>query len=190
MKVHSSAEISPEAEIGKNTKIWHHSQVRERAVIGENCILGKGVYIDFEVKIGDNVKIQNYVSVFHGVTVEKGVFLGPYVCITNDKYPRAVNPNGTLKTEADWKVGKTLIKEGASIGTGSVVLPGVTIGRWAMVGAVSVVTKDIPDYGLAWGSPARLIGFVCRCGKKLGPKEKCSHCGCLRLAQGIKERGK
>lgn len=155
IKIHPTAEVSPKAKIGQGTLIWHQAQVREGVVIGKNCILGKGVYIDFDVKIGNNVKIQNYVSVYHGATIEDGVFLGPYVCITNDKYPRAINPNGSLKKESDWEVGKTLIKQGASLGAGSIILPGITIGKWAMVGAGSVVTKDIPDFGLVYGSPAK-----------------------------------
>lgn len=155
IKIHPTAEVSLKAKIGQGTLIWHQAQVREGVVIGKNCILGKGVYIDFDVKIGNNVKIQNYVSVYHGATIEDGVFLGPYVCITNDKYPRAINPNGSLKKESDWEVGKTLIKQGASLGAGSIILPGITIGKWAMVGAGSVVTKDIPDFGLVYGSPAK-----------------------------------
>ena len=174
--IHETAEVSPEAKIGEGTKIWHQSQVRERAVIGENCILGKGVYIDFGVKIGSSVKIQNYVSVFHGVTIEDGVFLGPNVCLSNDKYPRAVNPDGSLKKDSDWKVSEVLVKKGASIGAGAVVLPGITVGRWAMVGAGSVVTKDVPSHGLVYGNPAKLKGFVCKCGKRVETDLVCDEC--------------
>jgi len=136
-------------------------------VIGKNCILGKGVYVDFGVRIGSNVKIQNYASVYHSSIIEDGVFIGPDVSLLNDKIPRAVNPDGSLKGKSDWEVSETRIKKGASIGAGSVVLPGVTVGCWAMVGAGSVVTKDVPDQGLVYGNPAKLEGFVCKCGKKL-----------------------
>lgn len=166
--VHVSADVDSQAIVGKGTKIWNQAQVREGVCIGRNCIIGKGVYIDFDVAIGDNVKIQNGCCVYHGVTLEDGVFLGPGAILTNDKFPRAINPNGSLKTDADWIVGKILVKQGASLGTGAVVLPGVTIAAFAMVGAGTVVTKDVPEHGLVVGNPAQLIGFVCFCGVRLG----------------------
>lgn len=158
--IHATAEVSPESRIGKGTKIWHYAQVREKAHLGENCILGKGAYIDFGVSIGNNVKMQNGVFVYHGATVEDGVFLGPGVIVLNDKNPRAVGENGKLKTDDDWVVGKVLIKKGASVGAGSIILPNVTIGEYALIGAGSVVTKDAPDYALAYGNPARARGKV------------------------------
>ena len=172
VRIHPTADVSPQAEIGPGSAIWHQAQVREGACLGCNCIVGKGAYVDFGVWIGDNVKIQNRVSVYHGVTVEDGVFIGPHACLTNDKLPRAVNPDGSLKTADDWVVSPILVREGAAVGAGTVVLPGVTIGRWAMVGAGSVVTRDVPDYGLAWGNPARLHGFVCPCGERLEKVEE------------------
>jgi len=165
--VHSTAEVSKDAVVGKGTSIWKQVQIREDAKVGDNCIIGKGVYIDFGVVIGSNVKIQNDVNLYHGTVVEDGVFIGPTVCFTNDKIPRAISPSGRLKTEADWSVGRILVKCGASIGGCSVILPDVTIGRFAMIGAGSVVTHDIPDYGLAYGNPASLRGFVCECGNRL-----------------------
>jgi len=129
--------------------------------------VGKGAYVDFDVSIGDNVKIQNGVYVYHGVTVEDGVFLGPGVILTNDKLPRAINPDGSLKSDADWEVSPTLIKRGASIGAGVVVLPGTTVGEFAMVGSGAVVTRDVPAHGLVYGNPARPHGYVCRCGQPL-----------------------
>jgi UDP-2-acetamido-3-amino-2,3-dideoxy-glucuronate N-acetyltransferase len=167
--IHPTADVSPQADIGPGTKIWHQAQVRERAHIGRNCIIGKGSYVDFDVQMGHNVKLQNYVSVYHGVTVEDGVFLGPYVCLTNDKLPRAITPDGQLKTDADWQVGQTLVKYGAAIGARAVILPDITIGRFALIGAGSVVTKNVPDYGLVVGNPAHLIGYVCSCGQRLTP---------------------
>ncbi len=171
VRIHPTAEISPQAEVGAGSTVWHQAQVREGACLGRNCIVGKGVYIDFDVQIGDNVKIQNGVSIYHGVTIEDGVFVGPHACLTNDKLPRAANPDGSLKGVDDWGVSPILVREGAAIGAGAVVLPGVTIGRWAMIGAGAVVTQDVPDYGLAWGNPARLHGFVCPCGHRLGEGE-------------------
>jgi UDP-2-acetamido-3-amino-2,3-dideoxy-glucuronate N-acetyltransferase len=162
-----TAEVSSKATVGEGTRIWHHVQVREGAQIGQNCTLGKGVYMDFDVTIGDNVKIQNGCFVYHGVTLEDGVFLGPGVILTNDKLPRAIKPDGSLKTEADWEVGKILVKRGASLGAGAVVLPDVIIGAYAVVGAGAVVTKDVPDHGLVVGNPGRLVGFVCYCGARL-----------------------
>lgn len=165
--IHPTADVSPEAHIGEGTQIWHHVQVREGARIGQNCILGKGVYVDFDVVIGNNCKLQNGVYIYHPAVVEDGVFLGPGVIITNDRLPRAVNPDGTLKRATDWQASPVTVRYGAAIGAASVVLPGVTIGRWALVGAGAVVTKDMPDHGLAMGNPARLVGYVCACGARL-----------------------
>src|SRR3954470_18799484 len=180
--IHPSADVSPRATLGAGTKVWHQAQVREGAVLGRNCILGKGAYVDFGVQIGDNVKIQNRASVYHGVTLENGVFVGPHAIFTNDKLPRAINPDGSLKSEDDWDLGRILVKEGASIGAGAIIVTGVTVGRFAMVGAGAVVTKDVPDYGLVYGNPARLAGYVCPSGHRLQPPAgggvwRCASCG-------------
>ena len=164
--IHPTADVSKQAKIAKNTKIWHFAQVRENASIGQNCILGKNVYVDHDVKIGNNVKIQNNSSVYYGSEIEDGVFIGPNACLTNDKNPRAITENGKLKQDKDWKVDKILIKNGASIGAGSILLPGITIGEFAMIGSGSVVTKDVPDYGLVYGNPAKLQGYVDKKGNK------------------------
>ena len=177
--IHPSADISPSAVIGQGTKIWHQAQVREDAQLGRNCIVGKGAYIDSGVVIGDNVKIQNGAFIYHGVTIEDGVFIGPRVCFTNDMFPRAITIEGALKTDADWEVGRTLVRAGASIGAGAIVLPDLIIGRFALVGAGAVVTKSVPDHGLVVGNPARLIGFVCRCGRRLHERER--HGGLLSM---------
>ena len=165
--IHPTADVSPEARVGEGTLIWHEAQVREGAVLGTGCIVGKGVYVDRDVVVGDRVKIQNRASLFRGVTVEDDVYIGPHVSFTNDRYPRAVNPDGTAQTDADWELVPTLVRKGASIGAGALILPGVTVGRWAMVGAGAVVTRDVPDQGLALGNPARLAGYVCVCGRPL-----------------------
>jgi UDP-2-acetamido-3-amino-2,3-dideoxy-glucuronate N-acetyltransferase len=167
IRIHPTADVSPQAQIGEGTSIWHQAQVREDAKIGSGCILGKGVYVDFGVRIGSNVKVQNYVSIYHGVVIEDGVFVGPHVCFTNDNRPRAVNPDGRLKGGEDWEVGHILIKQGAALGANATVLPKVIVGEWAMVGAGAVVTKNVPPYGLVVGNPARLVGFVCPCGARL-----------------------
>jgi len=165
--IHPTADVSPHARIGAGTKVWHHAQIREGAQLGENCIIGKGVYIDHQVVIGSNVKIQNGVSIYHGVTIEDGVFVGPHVCFTNDRFPRAITPVGALKTDSDWEVGVTRVGYGASIGAGAIVLTDLTIGAWAMVGAGAVVTRDVPSHVLVLGNPARRVGYVCKCGHRL-----------------------
>jgi UDP-2-acetamido-3-amino-2,3-dideoxy-glucuronate N-acetyltransferase len=167
IRIHPTADVSPKASIGESTSVWHQAQVREDVIIGQNCIIGKGVYVDAGVHIGSNVKIQNYVSVYHGVTIEDGVFIGPHVCFTNDLKPRAINPDGSLKATDDWVLSLTHIRKGAALGANSTIRCGTTIGMWAMIGSGSVVTKDIPDYGLAWGNPAKLHAFVCPCGTRM-----------------------
>lgn len=168
---HSTAQVSDLATIGKDTKIWNDSQIREYVKIGGNCNIGKGVYIDINVIVGDNVKIQNNVNVYHGVIIENDVFLGPSMTFTNDLYPRAFNE--------DWKVESTLVKKGASIGANATIVCGTVIGEYAMIGAGSVVTKDVPPYALVIGNPARLIGYVCRCGNKLDEHYFCNQCQAL-----------
>lgn len=165
--VHPTAEVEPEAEVGAGTRIWRQAHVRGHARIGEQCNIGKGVFIDVHVHIGSRVKIQNHTSVFEGVTLEDGVFVGPHVCFTNDLFPRAITPTGELKSADDWDVTPTLVRYGASIGGGSVIRCGVTIGEYALVGAGSVVTHDVPPHALVFGNPARPHGYVCRCARPL-----------------------
>jgi len=155
--IHKTADVHKTARIGKTTIIWNWVKVREEAVVGKNCILAKGVYIGKKVVIGDNVKIQNNASIYEGVTIENGVFIGPHTVFTNDKYPSAINAQGKIKSNKDWKLEKTVVKLGASIGANATILPGIIIGKFARVGAGSVVTKDVPDFGLVYGNPAKLI---------------------------------
>lgn len=175
--IHPTAEVDPRASIGQGCRIWHHAQIREDAVLGPDCIVGKGAYIDAGVRIGARCKIQNYACLFRGTTLEDGVFVGPGALLANDRYPRAVNPDGSLKRDSDWEVAPVLVRFGASVGAGAVVLPGVTIGRWALVAAGAVVGRDVPDHALVAGVPARLAGWACVCGRVLGAELRCPACG-------------
>ena len=167
MQIERTAIVAKGAKIGKNTIIWHFAQVRENATIGKNCIISKGCYIDHDVKIGNNVKIQNNSSIYYKAIIEDGVFIGPHVILTNDKVPRSLDKKGNLKKDRDWKAETTIVKEGASIGAGSVILPGITIERYAMIGAGSVVTKNVLDHCLVYGNPATQKGYACKCGQKI-----------------------
>jgi len=154
-----TANVSLDAKIGVGTKVWINTQIRENTSIGSNCILSKDVYIDAGVTIGNGCKIQNSVSVYQGVTIENEVFVGPNVCFTNDKVPRAFN--------SDWKITETLVKNGASLGANATIVCGITLGEYSMVAAGSVVTKDVPPYSLVVGNPARVVAKIDKAGNKL-----------------------
>ena len=165
VSIHPTAEVNwTGTYIGSGTSIWNQAQVREHCIIGEGCNIGKNVYIDTGVEIGDRVKIQNNVNVYKGVKIEDDVFVGPSATFTNDMYPRAF--------AKDWKVVPTLVKRGASIGANATIVCGVTIGKYAMVGAGSVVTKDVPPYTLVVGNPARKIGVVTENGEPIKIEEQ------------------
>jgi acetyltransferase-like isoleucine patch superfamily enzyme len=191
--IHPSAEVSPDAQIGQGTRIWHQAHVREHAQIGETCNIGKDVYIDTNVHIGSNVKIQNHASLFEGLTIEDGVFVGPYVCFTNDLLPRAITPDGKLKMADDWVITPTLVKYGASIGAGSIIVCGITIGEFALIGAGSVVTRDVLPHALVFGNPARQHGYICRCARKISDVFKqnsllvgrCEKCGKVEFPSSL-----
>ena len=161
------ADVSPDATIGDGSKIWHLAQVRENAVLGTDCIIGRGAYIGTGVRMGDNCKVQNYALVYEPAVLGDGVFIGPAVVLTNDTYPRAITPDGELKSAHDWTPVGVTIHDGASIGARAVCVAPVTIGRWATVAAGAVVTKDVPDFALVAGVPARRIRWVGKAGVPL-----------------------
>jgi UDP-2-acetamido-3-amino-2,3-dideoxy-glucuronate N-acetyltransferase len=165
--IESSAQVDATARIGQNVRIWHSVQIRSGATIGANCIVGRNAYIGTGVSIGPNSKIQNNALVYEPAVVGEGVFIGPGAILTNDQFPRAVNPDLTLKSSTDWdSVGVTVL-EGASVGAGAICVAPVTIGAWSMVAAGAVVTKDVPNFALMAGVPAKQIGWVGKSGFKL-----------------------
>ncbi|HZQ08920.1 MAG TPA: DapH/DapD/GlmU-related protein [Anaerolineae bacterium] len=165
--IHPTAVVAQDVEVGEGTKIWMNAQIREDVRIGRSCIIGRNVYIENGVTLGDNCKVQNNALLYRRATLEDGVFIGPGVILTNDKVPRAVNSDGSLKTAADWHAGHIQIGQGAAIGAGAIILTDLSIGAWAMIGSGALVTKDIPSHALVVGVPARIIGYVCKCGHRL-----------------------
>ena len=167
MTIADSADVSPSAQIGAGTRVWHLAQIREDAVIGVDCVIGRGAYIGSGVRLGDRVKVQNLAQVYEPADVGNGVFIGPGVVFTNDRTPRAVTPDGDLKSASDWEPVGVRVDEGASIGAGAVCVAPVSIGRWALVAAGAVVTRDVPEHALVAGNPARRVGWVGRAGHRL-----------------------
>ena len=162
-----TTDVSKSASIAPSAKIWDYVQIRDNAKIGKNVIIGRGAYIGTGVIVADNCKIQNYALLYEPAILDQGVFVGPSVVFTNDRYPRAVTPNLKLKKSSDWEPVGVFVKEGASIGARSVCVAPVTIGRWAMIAAGSVVTKNVVDFALMVGVPAKRAGWVGRVGHKL-----------------------
>ncbi len=176
---HESSYVDDGAEIGAGTKIWHFCHVMPRAKIGERCNIGQNVLVSSDVTIGTNVKIQNNVSLYTGVIVEDDVFLGPSMVFTN-----VINPRSHVNRKDEYKT--TLVRKGASIGANATIVCGTTLGRYCFVGAGAVVTKDVPDYALVYGTPARVRGWVCQCGEQLdftSERAVCSTCGNAYIKQ-------
>jgi acetyltransferase-like isoleucine patch superfamily enzyme len=156
--IDTSAVVHPDAQIGNGTMVWNWTKIREGVSIGANCNIGQCAYIDVGVTIGDDCKVQNGVSVYQGVTLGSGVFVGPNATFTNDRFPRAQSEN--------WEIVPTTVHDGASIGANSTIICGVTLGKYCMVAAGATVTKDVPDYALVMGQPARIVDYVNTAGKR------------------------
>ena len=172
--LHRSAYVDKGARIGEGSRIWHFSHIMKGALLGRNCKVGQNVFIAGNVRIGNNVKIQNNVSIYDNVTLEDNVFCGPSMVFTNITNPRSKYPQNTPD-----KYKNTIVRKGATIGANATIVCGHVIGSNAFIGAGSVVTKDVPDYGLVYGNPAKLKGWMCECGTKLKLKQKdanCSNC--------------
>jgi len=186
--VTEGADVDPRARVGQGTSIWHLAQIREGAEVGQACIIGRGAYIGSGVRMGDHCKVQNYALIYEPACLEDGVFVGPAAVLTNDRFPRAIAPDGFIKKADDWNPVGVTVRRGASIGAGAICVAPVIIGRWALIAAGSVVLKDVPDFALVAGVPARFVRWVGRAGVALVPTAdghfRCPQTGALYVETG------
>jgi acetyltransferase-like isoleucine patch superfamily enzyme len=168
-RISPNADVEEGVRIGDDTVVWDLAQLRQGVAIGEECVIGRGVFVDTGVIVGRACKLQNYALLYAPAQLEEGVFVGPAAVLTNDTYPRAINPDGRRKGGRDWDPRGVHLARGASVGAGTIVLAGLSIGKWAMIAAGAVVTSSVPDYGLMVGSPARRVGWVGPAGVPLVP---------------------
>ena len=171
VQVKDTAQVAESAKLGDGTVVWELAQIREDASIGTGCVIGRGAYIGPGVTAGDNVKLQNFALVYEPAQLGDGVFVGPAAVLTNDVYPRSVDPEGNLKRGGDWEAVGVVVEDGASLGARSVCVAPVRVGRWSLVAAGAVVTKDVPAFALVAGVPARRIGWVGKAGVRLAEDE-------------------
>jgi UDP-2-acetamido-3-amino-2,3-dideoxy-glucuronate N-acetyltransferase len=185
VRVAPEADVAPTASLGEGTSVWQQATVREDVAIGRNCVIGRGAYLGPGVRLGNNVKVQNHALIYEPAVLADGAFVGPAVVFTNDTHPRAVTPDGRLKTADDWEAVGVTVHEGAAIGARAVCVAPVAVGRWAMVAAGAVVTRDVADFALVAGVPARRIGWVGRAGLRLvdegGGRFRCPETGVLHV---------
>jgi acetyltransferase-like isoleucine patch superfamily enzyme len=187
-RIQPTADVDDSAVLGAGTTVWHLAQIRENARLGRDCIVGRGAYVGPGVIIGDNVKLQNYALAYEPARLEDNVFIGPAAVLTNDLFPRSVDVSGKLKRPADWDALGVVVREGASVGARAVVVAGRSIGRWALVAAGAVVTRDVPDFALVAGTPARRIGWVGHAGVRLEPSGD-GRWRCPQTGKAYMERG-
>jgi acetyltransferase-like isoleucine patch superfamily enzyme len=164
--VHPSAEVDEPGALGPGTRVWHLARVAAGAVVGADCTLGRNVFLGAGTVVGDRVKIGNGANVF-GARIESEAFIGPMALLMQDARPRSTNPDGSLKGDGDWTSAPVHVRRGATVAGGAMVLPGVTVGEWAMVSAGAVVHQDVPAHAIVAGNPARAVGLACRCGARL-----------------------